>query len=74
MTLLCRAQQRASIADSTVDSIVLQPHPLSPSQVRVLKYPQEAEVLGQVVGVAMRFGDWQYADSQPVPRVRAALI
>jgi transcriptional regulator with XRE-family HTH domain len=56
------------------DSVILQPHPLSPSPVRVLKYPQEAEVLGQVVGVAMRFGDWQYADSQPVPRVRAALI
>ena len=56
------------------DSIVLQPHPLSPVQVRVLKYPQEAEILGQVVGVAMRFGNWQHADSQQVPRVRAALI
>ncbi len=56
------------------DSMILQPHPLSPSPVRVLKYPQEAEVLGQVVGVAMRFGDWQYTDSQPAPRVRAALI
>jgi hypothetical protein len=56
------------------DSMILQPHPLSPSQVRVLKYPQEAEVLGQVVGVAMRFGDWRYADTQPAPRVRAALI
>jgi hypothetical protein len=56
------------------DSIILQPHPLSPTPVRVLKYPQEAEVLGQVVGVAMRLGDWQYADSQPIPKVRAALI
>ena len=56
------------------DSMVLQPHPLSPTPVRVLKYPQEAEVLGQVVGVAMRFGDWHYSHSQPVPRVRAALI
>ena len=56
------------------DSIVLQPHPLSPTPVRILKYPQEAEVLGQVVGVAMRLGDWQYSDSQPLPKVRAALI
>jgi len=56
------------------DTIVLQSHPLSPAPVRVLKYPQEAEVLGQVVGVAMRLGDWQHADSQAVPRARAALI
>ena len=55
------------------DSMVLQPHPLSPTPIRVLKYPQEAEVLGQVVGVAMRFGDWQYSDSQQAPKVRAAL-
>ena len=39
--------------------IVLQPHPLSPVVPRVLKHPQEAEVIGQVVGVAMRLMDWQ---------------
>jgi hypothetical protein len=55
------------------DSIVLQPHPLSPVPVRVLRYPQEAEVLGQVVGVAMRLGDWHYSDSQPTPKVRSTL-
>jgi len=55
------------------DSIVLQPHPLSPVPVRVLRYPQEAEVLGQVVGVAMRLGDWLYSDSQPTPKGRSAL-
>ena len=55
------------------DSIVLQPHPLSPVSVRVLKYPQEAEVLGQVVGVAMRLGDWHYPGFQPTPKVRSAL-
>ncbi len=55
------------------DSIVLQPHPLSPVSVRVLKYPQEAEVLGQVVGVAMHVGDWQHPDSQLMPKVRSAL-
>lgn len=45
--------------------IVLQSHPLSPVPARILKHPQEAEVLGQVVGVAMRLGEW-YAPAQPV--------
>ncbi len=36
------------------NSLVLRPHPLSPTPVRILKYPQEAEVIGQVVGVAMK--------------------
>lgn len=34
-------------------SIVLQPHPLSPAVPRTMKFPQEAEVIGQVVGIAM---------------------
>jgi transcriptional regulator with XRE-family HTH domain len=54
-------------------SIVLQPHPLSSVSVRVLKYPQEAEVLGQVVGVAMHVGDWQHPDFQLTPKARSAL-
>ena len=33
--------------------IVLQPHPLSQVPVRILSYPQEAEILGTVVGIAM---------------------
>lgn len=37
--------------------IVLQSHPLSPVPARILKHPQEAEVIGQVVGVAMRLGE-----------------
>ena len=40
------------------DSLILQPHPLSPAAVRILRHPQEAEVIGQVVGVAMRLGGW----------------
>jgi transcriptional regulator with XRE-family HTH domain len=55
------------------DAIVLQPHPLSPVPVRVLRHPQEAEVLGQVVGVAMRLGDWHHPDFLPTPKVRSAL-
>lgn len=34
--------------------LMVQPHPLSPSTPRVFRYPQEAEVIGQVVGIAMR--------------------
>lgn len=42
----------------TREEIFLQPHPLSPVPPRVLRYPQEAEVVGQVVGVAIRLGEW----------------
>ena len=55
------------------DHIVLQPHPLSPLQIRVLKHPQEAEVIGQVVGVAMRLGEWRSVEPVPEPKERAAL-
>ena len=44
--------------------IVLQSHPLSPVAPRILKHPQEAEVIGQVVGVAMRLADWQTPGQQ----------
>lgn len=37
-------------------NLILQPHPLSPAQVRVFQQGSEAEVIGQVVGVAMRLG------------------
>lgn len=33
--------------------LTIQPHPLSPVPPRTLKHPQEAEVIGQVVGLAM---------------------
>ncbi len=41
------------------ENIILQPHPLSPTAARVLLYGQEAEVIGQVVGVAIKLGDWR---------------
>lgn len=47
--------------------IVLQSHPLSPVPARILKHPQEAEVIGQVVGVAMRLDQW-YAPAEPAPK------
>jgi transcriptional regulator with XRE-family HTH domain len=34
--------------------LVLQPHPLSPCSVEVKRHPDEAEIVGQVVGIAMR--------------------
>ena len=44
------------------DSIILQPHPLSPVTLRIFKYPQDAEVIGQVVGMAMKLDEWQHAE------------
>ncbi len=43
----------------TKDDLILQPHPLSPVPPRVLRYPQNAEVIGQVVGIAIKLGDWR---------------
>jgi hypothetical protein len=35
--------------------LILQPHPLSPELAHFRRYPQEAEVIGQVVGAVLRF-------------------
>ena len=55
------------------DSIILQPHPLSPAPLRIFKYPQDAEVVGQVVGMAMKLGEWQPAESSGDSKARPAL-
>ena len=34
--------------------LILQSHPLSTTRPRMLRYPEEAEIIGQVVGLAMR--------------------
>jgi transcriptional regulator with XRE-family HTH domain len=36
------------------DRLILQPHPLSPCIPEMPKFPDEAEIIGQVVGMAMR--------------------
>lgn len=54
------------------DHLILQPHPLSPAPVRMLKQSQEVEVLGQVVGIAMRLDGWRPAASREVPAIREA--
>lgn len=55
------------------DNIILQSHPLSPVPARILKYPQEADVVGQVVGVAMKLGEWRPVEPLPNPKERVAL-
>lgn len=40
------------------DRLILQPHPLSPVAPKAVRHPQDSEILGQVVGVAMRLGNW----------------
>lgn len=34
--------------------LAIHPHPLSPTSVKSYRYPQDAEVIGQVVGISMR--------------------
>lgn len=53
--------------------IVLQPHPLSPVTPRILKHPQEAEVIGQVVGVAMQL-DGGHSLEQQQPQASPELV
>jgi transcriptional regulator with XRE-family HTH domain len=36
--------------------IIIQPHPLSACEIRIMRTPQEAEVIGQVIGAAIRVG------------------
>jgi hypothetical protein len=56
------------------EELILQPHPLSPVPARILKFPQEADIVGQVVGVAMRLGEWRSVfDSSPTPKAPATL-
>ena len=59
------------------DQIVLQPHPLSPVAVRMMRHPQEAEVIGRVVGIALKLGEWlpveTLPDAKPEPTEPAAL-
>lgn len=55
------------------DQLILQPHPLSPAPVRILQHPRDAEVVGQVVGMAMKLGDWRPCKSSPEVRVPAEL-
>lgn len=50
------------------NQLFVQPHPLSPVAPRILKHPQDAEVLGQVVGIAMRLMAPKAKEAAPVQR------
>ena len=56
------------------DTLVLQPHPLSPAPVRMFKHPQEAEVVGQVVGFAMQLRELGAPQREPSSPGRPKLI
>lgn len=58
---------------SDCDQLVIQPHPLSPVAPRVFRHPQDAEVVGQVVGVAMRLNDGKLADQRRADKPQAQL-
>jgi transcriptional regulator with XRE-family HTH domain len=55
------------------DDIILQPHPLSPVPIKVLRHPQEAEIIGQIVGVAMKLTEWQTFGSSPNSKAQPVL-
>jgi transcriptional regulator with XRE-family HTH domain len=55
------------------ENIILQPHPLSPVSVRVLRHPQHAEVIGQVIGIAFRLGEWKGVETLAEPKEPAVL-
>ncbi len=55
------------------DALILQPHPLSPAPVRVLRRQREAEVIGQIIGVAMRLDHVGVPERLPAPKANAKL-
>lgn len=48
-----KAIQKRRASDLKGDRIILQPHSLSPVLVRVLRHPEDAEFIGQVIGMAV---------------------
>ncbi len=55
------------------DCVILQPHPLSNVPVRIFRNGQEAEILGQVVGIAMRLDHFSSSQPQPDNKVQPKL-
>jgi len=55
------------------ENLILQPHPLSPVSLRILRHPQQAEVIGQVVGIALKIGEWKDVETLAEPKEPAAL-
>jgi transcriptional regulator with XRE-family HTH domain len=49
-----RNEYACSWCELVDDKLILQPHPLSPVKTRIFTFEKEAEIIGQVTGVAMR--------------------
>jgi transcriptional regulator with XRE-family HTH domain len=49
-----RDEYACSWCELVDDKLVLTPHPLSPTKTRIFVFQEEAEIVGQVTGVAMR--------------------
>jgi transcriptional regulator with XRE-family HTH domain len=49
-----RNEYACSWCELVEDKLVLLPHPLSPVKTRMFAFPKDAEIIGQVTGVAMR--------------------
>jgi transcriptional regulator with XRE-family HTH domain len=44
--------------------LIIQPHPLSPCEIRIMRAPHEVEVIGQVIGAAIRVGSSRSFESE----------
>jgi transcriptional regulator with XRE-family HTH domain len=53
--------------------LMTQPHPLSPTLPRSFRYPQEAEVIGQVIGIAMRLDEFKPTEFPTTKKPQARL-
>jgi transcriptional regulator with XRE-family HTH domain len=63
-----RDSYACSWAELTTSQLTLIPHPLSGSAIRQFAYPHDAEIIGQVTGVAMRLVSPPTAPSSGSPR------
>jgi transcriptional regulator with XRE-family HTH domain len=68
-----REGYRCSWCSMKGDLIILQPHPLSPASLRLMRCPQDAEVIGQVVGIAMRLDQFSPPTKTPDQKAQAKL-
>ncbi len=53
--------------ETNASTLILKPHPMSPARTRMLRLGSEAEVLGQVVGVAMRLDATEASGKNATP-------
>jgi transcriptional regulator with XRE-family HTH domain len=63
-----RDSYACSWAELTASQLTLVPHPLSGSAIRQFAYPHDAEIIGQVTGVAMRLVSPSTAPSSGSPK------